>query len=779
MDRTTHALHSACRRLRRVFASALLPMAVLACATPLVAESYGLLPQKRISSVGATRTGISRTVEAAGATDRPRGLADKLMFWRRRDEQSSELSSPPPTESETSRPRRAAAPAPEARGIQKSIPTFQSLSGARPTTPRADPPRLAPAASAAPLPFPAVAADAPVRSTSSATRGIAPTAESSASPVPPAPIGVEDAQFLPPRIPGAVRDPLVRTASAESVTVVEPEPASEPPARFPPPAPLPAEELPDAPSAEDPIELTIPLANGGPEGKFNYSVHNDRISLVVRDVPINIVLGLIAQQHDLSVVTAADVVGVISVTLKDVTLQAALDALLGANGYTWTQRDQIIVVTSLAAGSASPSFQGRQLRVFDLNFVSAVDVEPVINGLLSPVGKAFVTSSGPAGIASAETGGSPRRIREQLIVEDLPDYLTRVEQYLAQADQPPRQVLIEAYVFQVDLENEARHGVNINELMATIDGTDITVRTEGFADPNASPAFFLGLEGSDLDLLIEAIQLTTDSKTLASPKLLVVNGQEARIQIGAQLGFLVTTTTQTSTLQQVEFLDVGVVLRVTPVITDDGRVLMTVKPEVSTGEVNAVTGLPQEETTELETTVILADGKGMVVGGLLQETDTEEQQKIPILGDLWLMGRMFQRRTVVRSRSEIIVALVPRIVPYEPCYAAGEDGELLRATSHIVGPHLERIDRRPDEPELPDAVRNPRSIAVERIPHFIPNLAEPYPHSVDYYFPSLEGGAKLRGPAPRDPTVQGGHLEDSLLAPDSVWPEYMPSAAPW
>ncbi|MCH7687005.1 MAG: type II and III secretion system protein [Planctomycetes bacterium] len=291
---------------------------------------------------------------------------------------------------------------------------------------------------------------------------------------------------------------------------------------------------------------------------------------------------------------------------------------------------------------------------------------------------------------------------------------------------------------QVDLDDETRHGVDLQQLLLQIDDARVTLRTQGFASLKASPAFFLGIDGTDLDMLIEAIKTTKDVKTLASPKILVLNGQEARIQIGAQLGYLVTTTTQTSTLQQVQFLDVGVVLRVTPQITDDGQILMTVKPEVSTGQINEITGLPEEETTEVETTVMLADGQGMVIGGLIEETDDERQSKIPLLGDLWLIGKLFQRRSVTRIRKEIIIALIPRIVPFP---AGGQQGresvELARATTRLLDGQLNRLDRRAFEPQLPDAMRDPRKLKLRRIPHFFNNLFEPIPHPFEYYFPSV------------------------------------------
>ena len=107
-----------------------------------------------------------------------------------------------------------------------------------------------------------------------------------------------------------------------------------------------------------------------------------------------------------------------------------------------------------------------------------------------------------------------------------------------------------------------------------------------------------------------------DAERGASPRGYRHSGwQDSRIQIGEQLGYLVTTTTQTSTLQNVEFLDVGVVLHVTPIIGDDNQVLMTVKPEVSSGRINPDTGLPEEETTETT------------------EEETAQRPRLPMGGD--------------------------------------------------------------------------------------------------------------------------------------------------
>jgi hypothetical protein len=303
----------------------------------------------------------------------------------------------------------------------------------------------------------------------------------------------------------------------------------------------------------------------------------NRNSLSIPEASLSEVLGLVVEQHGLNIVTASSVTGPISVSLVEVELEDVLDAILTVNGYTWVRQKNITLVSKLDQQSpVSHIAQGRQMRVFSLIYVAGTDIDAVVKGLLSPVGQSFVTTQ------SAE---DKRKTQEQIVVEDLPQYLERVESYIAQADQPPRQVLIEAHILRVDLADNLRHGVDLQGV-ARLAGAKITLSSKGFANPAASPAFLFGVDGTDLDTLIEALQTTTDAKTLASPKVLAVNGQEARIQVGERLGYLVTTTTQTSTLQSVTFLDTGIVLTVKSIIGESGQILMNIVPKISSGRVN-------------------------------------------------------------------------------------------------------------------------------------------------------------------------------------------------
>jgi hypothetical protein len=219
---------------------------------------------------------------------------------------------------------------------------------------------------------------------------------------------------------------------------------------------------------------------------------------------------------------------------------------------------------------------------------------------------------------------------------------------------------------------------------------------------------------------------------------------------------------------------VGVVLRVTPIIGDDNQVLMTVKPEVSSGRINPTTGLPEEATTEVESTILLPSGCGMVIGGLIKETDADTQSKIPIIGDLWMVGRLFQGRQIIRERTEIIITLIPHILPYPPELACRENADLARAATPLFMDGLDNSHRIGLEPELADAIDNPRRLFWERLPDGIFGVFDEYPRPPSYYFPCpgdaevlpLESAPRENAPG-ENSTVPptGAPLDDSVVPP--------------
>jgi hypothetical protein len=446
------------------------------------------------------------------------------------------------------------------------------------------------------------------------------------------------------------------------------------------------------------LEGRVPLAGWDAPGNVELTPQkNGNISMVVRDASLSRVLSLLAQTYRLNIVASNDIDAIISITLSDVPLERALTSILAVANYTWVERDGIILITSLSDSALLPAdVQGRRLEVFELDFASAGMIADAVTGLLSPIGKLAITESDPS---------DNRRTREMIVIEDLPDSLSRIAAYIHQVDQPPRQVLIEAHILQVTLKDTDTCGVDFDALLGTA-GSMLTVKTTGFASTDASPAFLATVDAGDLNAVIELLQETEDTKTLGSPKLMVLNQQEARIQIGEKIAYSTTTTTQTSTTGGAAFIDTGVILTILPRITRDGRVLLHVAPEVSSaGERLADSDLPPDTaTTELETDVMLRDGQGIVIGGLIKEIDSTKQTKVPYLGDVWVVGNVFKRSVVTKERVEIIVAILPRIQPYDCQWQNYEQGELARAATPLFDGPLCRTDR-PWEPILPDGTR--------------------------------------------------------------------------
>ncbi len=586
--------------------------------------------------------------------------------------------------------------------------------------------------------------------------------------------------------PGAIRlaagqqNPAPKPAAKPST----PPPARKPAARKSPPkisaeaqapSPVTMEELPVGP-----MKAVLPLAGAAPaEGLKLLQEDKEKglITLIVRDKPLSQVLALLAQTQQLNIVAANDIDVMISITLRKVPVEEALTAVLAVANYTWVKRGNIILITSVADSVNLPAdVQGRQIQVFELDFASATSVADTLQNFLSPIGKVSVSASSHA---------NNRLTQERVVVEDLPESVARIATYIAQIDRPPRQVLIEAHVLQVDLKDETRCGVNFAALFRVAGARANIISVPSAAVPLPNPvspvvppttsSVLATLSSTDLNAVVEALQTTSDTKTLGSPKLLVLNEQEARIQVGQHLGFKVSTTTETSTIQNVQFLDVGVVLRLTPRITRDGCVLLHVKPEVSDGKVNPDTGLPESNTAELETDVMLTDGQGMIIGGLIKENDSTTQSKIPWLGNVRGVGWLFRQSDVKKERNEIIVALVPRVQPYDCKYQAFEQGELVKASVPLLHGPLCRTDR-PWDPILPDGKRVqypliPRKHALPKMGYYHDEMPEyavpPYPLP-EQHFCNDGQECEQAGPQPAEmPSAEPIAPENELPMPEA------------
>jgi type IV pilus secretin PilQ/predicted competence protein len=375
----------------------------------------------------------------------------------------------------------------------------------------------------------------------------------------------------------------------------------------------------------------------------------DRITLNIKDVDITEVLKFLSLKRRINVIAGKDVSGPVSVNLYDVPFTMALQAILRSNGFTYHQQDNIIFVTRI---SDSPDRASRPLpptmQTFRLNYANIPETAEMVQNLLSPSGKMVIGKES-----------------KTLLVTDTSETVEKVAQLLKSLDNKPRQVLIEAKILEVTLDRSSTLGINWDVLFGRngLGGRLGNVLTQGFATSPAAgaPGLFFSVIDTDFSVMLSALQERGDVNTLANPKVLTLDGKEAEILIGAKLGFRVTTTTQTATLESIQFLNVGTRLLIRPSISNDGYILMHVHPKVSDGVIQA--GLPSETTTEATTSVLVKDGTTIIIGGLIREREEELINQVPGLGSLPVIGAFFRSRKETKKKTEIAVLITPYIVP--------------------------------------------------------------------------------------------------------------------
>ncbi len=282
-------------------------------------------------------------------------------------------------------------------------------------------------------------------------------------------------------------------------------------------------------------------------------------------------------------------------------------------------------------------------KIYSLSYIKAVEAEKVIRNYLSPYGKI-----------------SFHKESDTLFIDDTPEVFTRIESILKELDKLPKQVMIEAKIFEVTLNDALSYGVDWNMIFSPSNLTE-KIQTQGLSKTSASDAtgFFFSLAGSEITLVLDALQEDGALNTLATPKLLALNHKPAKIVIGGRLGFRVTTTTNLVTQESIEFLDIGTQLSLTPHIDNGGNILMEIHPEISDGVVTE--GLPSKTTTEVTTTLMAKDGESIFIGGLIRERQEEVIKRVPILGYIPILNFFFSRTETKTLKSEIVVVITPHL----------------------------------------------------------------------------------------------------------------------
>lgn len=363
----------------------------------------------------------------------------------------------------------------------------------------------------------------------------------------------------------------------------------------------------------------------------------DTITLTVRNTDIGQVFEMLSRQNKLNILLASGVKGQVSVSLYNVSLDFAVRNIADLAGYAVEMRNGAYVILERKdVGQSSPG-GATQIKAFRIHYNSPTQLKEILTKYLSRFGKLTVVQE-----------------RNSVIVEDLPEYVAVIEEILRIIDDQPKQIMIEAKMLEITLEDGENFGINWSGIFS-----EGALGVQGFAS-TASPGFFAEVASKDVEAYLNALNSRGRVRTLATPKLLAIENQESSVIIGDRIGYKVTTTINNVTSESVEFLESGVILKVTPSVDWQNRIIMKIHPEVSTG--NVADGIPSQSTTEVSTQVVAADGQSVFIGGLIKSQETQTVSGVPLLSKLPIVGGLFRSKQNFHSNTETVVLITPRLV---------------------------------------------------------------------------------------------------------------------
>lgn len=467
-----------------------------------------------------------------------------------------------------------------------------------------------------------------------------------------------------------------------------------------------------------------PVSATSPEPSSAAMAVGQRISLDLKGVDILDVLKLLSQKSGLNFVAGRNVSGRVTIFVNDVDVWHAFELIIGANDLAYERRGDIVTVMmsrdyELIFGE---KFQERKESfVRALRYAKVVQVATVLNQIKSSVGRVvadeatntLIVSDVPVRLQEMEglliqldrptesriyqlNYADAEKLKEKMqellspvgtftfdtrtntvVISDLTEVLQKAEPIIQAFDTPDSQVLIEARIVNVNLSDNHSLGIDWQRLFS---GIDINTRGNFLSRELVTSSVLSGGTGATLQVLsskegtkavIEALQSIGKTETLSNPRVMVSNNQEAKILVGTREAFVTTTTTvptsgPTVSAPEVQFQDVGTKLFVTPQIKHDGRIQLKIRPEVSsvsrtiTSVANTI--IPIVKTTEAETNVLVQSGSTLIIGGLIDTRDERNDNQVPWIGNIPVIGLPFKSTTTEQTKSELVVFLTPQIM---------------------------------------------------------------------------------------------------------------------
>lgn len=402
-----------------------------------------------------------------------------------------------------------------------------------------------------------------------------------------------------------------------------------------------------------------------------------RVTLSFREASIQEVFEVLSRKDRINIVLGKGITGTISINLYDVTVKDAIFRVAEAAGLAVELvGDNYLILDRKEIGQEHPGAM-TELHAFKVQYSDPKQVAEILTKYLSRYGKITALNE-----------------RQMIIVDDKPEFVARISKLLLELDSQPKQVLIEAKVLEITLDNSETYGVDWSRIFGSAGAPSGYFGTNGLSAGSVAggplqAGFFFSLANERLSLFLEAKASKNRVRTLSSPKLLAMENREAKAVIGNSTGYKVTTTINQVTTESIQFLESGVILRVTPSVDQQGRVLLKVHPEVSSTTLNA--GIPAKKSTEVTTELLCEDGQSVFIGGLIKSGTSQGKTGVPLLGDLPGIGRLFSTTNETVNSTETVVIITPRIVRDPRAASSFSEEEVRRveqANAHIAAQQL-------------------------------------------------------------------------------------------
>ncbi len=437
----------------------------------------------------------------------------------------------------------------------------------------------------------------------------------------------------------------------------------------------------------------------------------EKLSLNFQNIEVRALLQVIADFTNFNVVTSDSVTGNVTLRLKDVPWDQALDIILQAKGLgvkksgnvLWiAPKDEILAKDKmdLEAKKQIADLEPLRTQAFQLNYTKAEEVAKGLTGQQQ-------SNSGGGGGTTTTKILSPRGSvlyetrTNQLFVTDIPQVLEQVQDLITKIDIPVRQVLIEARIVEatdsfgrslgarlgaINMQQSPQAGWGVGSGRVALTGTYIGVGEQtgqaklttgsyvpdsyfvnlpatdvsgtGASIPSIALSLFGAGSGKFLNLELSAMEADSQGKVISSPRVITADQEKAIIEQGTEIPYQQATS---SGATSVSFQKANLSLQVTPQITPEGSVLLNV--EINNDSVGATTAAgPAINTKHIKTQVLVENGGTVVIGGIYVQTDNNQDQKVPLLGDLPILGNLFKTTTKSSGKSELLVFLTPRVV---------------------------------------------------------------------------------------------------------------------